>query len=268
MPEQIKQGAGVVCLADYFCLGLGGFCFWSLSCQYIQSLSKVIICLITQGPCCQVYIRDCSQAAGRAALQKPWILQENCSGKEQRSGMMSVGRWWGWLPSASFGSSLSGGPCSEPSERTFCVRYCCCLSLCLFRLCWVSFFRADSFNFESTFVSTLLCNQFPSFLHCEMLAVGTALHNELLRKAFRFLKTQPQRHVIYVSLQGRWLWMASQGVVSALPGFFSSFYSQGVMTVTETCNYVDFFHASHLGGFQFTFPSICPVSSALHRLLL
>lgn len=56
--------------------------------------------------------------------------------------------------------------------------------------------------------------------------------------------------------------MVSQGVVSALPQFFSAVH---VMTDTGTCNYVDFFsHASHLGGFQFTFSSIC----TLHRLLI
>lgn len=35
--------------------------------------------------------------------------------------------------------------------------------------------------------------------------------------------------------------MVSQGVVSVLPGFFSAGNSQDVMTVTVTCNYVDFF---------------------------
>lgn len=181
LPEQIEQGACVVCLADYFCLGLGFFCFWSLSCQHIQSLAKVIICLITQEPCCQVYIRDCSQAADRAALWQPWILRENCSGKEQRSGMRSMGSC---LPLCS--AAASGGLSSGCSESTFYVRYCCSSSPSLFRLRWVSFFQGDSLNFESTFASTLLCNQFSSFLHCEVLAVGTALRNELLRKAFQF----------------------------------------------------------------------------------
>jgi len=55
--------------------------------------------------------------------------------------------------------------------------------------------------------------------------------------------------------------VVSQGVVSVLPQFFSAVH---VMTVTVTCNYVDFSHASHLGGFQFTFSSIC----TLHRLLI
>lgn len=136
-------------------------------------------------------------------------------------------------------AAASGRPCSEPSERTFYVKCCCFLPLSLFRLCWVSFFQADSFNFASTFVSTLLCNQFPSFLHCGMLAAGIALHNELLRKAFSFLKTQAHR-VISVCLQGRWLWMANQGVVWSFPGFFSPVYSPDVITVTDMCNYVDF----------------------------
>jgi len=60
--------------------------------------------------------------------------------QERNKGVESlVGKWWARLPSGWFSSSLWCTLLWPLPGDFFNVRYFCCLSLFLFRLCWVSF---------------------------------------------------------------------------------------------------------------------------------
>ena len=241
MPEQIKQGGWCCLLSWLFLFRFGVFLFLK-SVVPVHSVPIQSNNFTYHSGASLPGLHKGLQPGSRQGCPRdsPGFFEK--SAQERRKDL----EWSRWRSGENscflhHSAAASGGPYCEPSEGAFYARCCCCLSLSRFRLCWVSFSKLTHLTLRvhlsppSYAINSLLS----CIVRC--LALGTALHNELLRKALSFLKTQPQRHVIYVCLQGRWLWMASQGAVSALPGFSFPVYSQDVMTVTVTCNYVDFF---------------------------